>query len=159
MGSRRSVDPDLLVVGGLVGFAVATAAGFLPGLLALPLLAVSLAGAVVMPGVLGRQRGGLHRAAFVGLAPVAGWTLALLLGGNARVAELPYHTGMALTTGLLLAFFGYTAGTVEYWAASETPAPTRRDLARLVAVAAGGLALVVAVRLLTPQPSLYAAPN
>lgn len=159
MNGRPYVDPDLLVVGGLVGFALAIAAAFLPELLALPLLAAALAGAVIMSGVLGRQRGGLHRAVFVGLAPVAGGTLAFLLRGNARVAELPYHVGMGLTTGLLLAFFGYAAGTVEYWAATETPAPSRWDLARLVAVAGGGLAVVVAVRLLAPDPSPYPVHN
>ena len=156
MNDRPHVDPDLLVVAGLVGFAVATAAAFLPGLLALALLGVALAGAVVVSGLLGRQRGGVHRAAFVGLAPATGGSLALLLRGNAGVAALPYHVGMGVTTGLLLGLFGYAAGTVEYWVASDTPPPTRGDLARLVAVAGGGLALVVAARLLTPDPGHYA---
>lgn len=109
MNGRPYVDQDLLVVGGLVGFALAIAAAFLPELLALPLLAAALAGAVIMSGLLGRQRGGLYRAVFVGMAPVS---------------------------GLLLAFFGYVAGTVEYWAATETraepmgPRPARRRRGR-----------------------------
>jgi hypothetical protein len=141
------VDPDLLTVAAVGLFVLAFLATFLPFA-----LVVALGSGVVAAGLLGRQQEGLHRALFVGMAPAAGGTLAELLRLGEPSWGLTHHVGMGLTTGLLVAFFGYAVGTLEYWLADGTPSPRRRDVARFAVLVVGGLAVVVAMRLLTPDP-------
>lgn len=136
------LDPDLFVAAAVALFVLAFLAAFFPFA-----LVVALGGGIVSAGLLGRQRDGLHRALFVGMAPAAGGTLALLLHRGAPVEALPHQVGLGVTTGLLVALFGYAVGTLEYWLADGTPSPRRRDVARFAVLVVGGLALVVGARL------------
>lgn len=145
--SHRGVDPDLLVAAALGLFALAFLGPLLHPELGFLVLVGALGTSVVAAGLLGRQRDGIHRALFVGMAPAAGGTLAQVLLGDVSVGALPYHVGLGVTTGLLAALFGYSVGTLEYWLADGTPAPRRRDVARFAVLCGGGLVLVVGVRL------------
>lgn len=140
------VDPDILVAAALVGFVVAVVAPLLSEALGIVATMGALGGGLLAAGLLGRQRDGLHRALFVGLAPAAGLTLTQLLRQSASSRWFVFHARMGLAIGLFVAFFGYSVGTIEYWLSDGTPSPRRREVARFAGFVLVGLALLVAVR-------------